>query len=64
LEQVRLKILPKDLIALLDAYGPLNAGELRRFLQFLDDSVLKIYLNKAIYSTIIAELQDYLEENL
>ncbi len=63
-EQVRVESLPKDLLTLLDAFGPLDSGELRRFLQFLDDSILRVYLDKGTYSAAIHELQDYLEEKL
>jgi len=63
-EQIRLRSLPNDLISLLDAYGPLDSVELRRFIQFLDASILKVYLDKSAYSTVIRELQDYFEENL
>ncbi len=63
-EQARIRNLPDNLIALLDAYGPLEVTELRRFLQFLDDSILKVHLDKATYAMMIGELQDYLEENM
>jgi molecular chaperone HtpG len=63
-EQARVKSLPNDVITLLEAYGPLDSLELRSFLQFLDHSILKAYLDQAAYSEAIRELRNYLEENL
>ncbi|HYT44469.1 MAG TPA: hypothetical protein VEP90_19220, partial [Methylomirabilota bacterium] len=63
-KQGRLESLPSNILDLLDAYGPLDAPELRNFLQFLDDNILKTYLDKTSYLAAIRELQDYLEENL
>ena len=63
-EQARVKSLPNDLIALLDAYGPLDSTELRSFLQFLDDNILRTYIAPTDYSATMRILQDYFEENL
>ena len=62
-EQKRKESIPSDLITLLDAYGLLDLGSLRGFLQHLDESVLKLYLPGERYSQVIQELRDYLEEN-
>ncbi|MCY4617142.1 MAG: ATP-binding protein [Chloroflexi bacterium] len=54
---------PADLVELLEAYGLADLGNLRRFLQHLDDTVLKPHLSADRYSQVIKELRDYLEEN-
>ena len=61
--QERQKSIPSDLISLLDAYGLLEANELRRFLHHLDENVLKLHLTGDAYLQAIRELRDYLEEN-
>lgn len=63
-EQARVKSLPNDLNSLIETYGPLESEELRRFLKFLDDNILRVYLDQPAYSDMIRELRDYLEENL
>ena len=55
--------IPADLVGLLDAYGLLDTGGLRGFLQHLDENVLRLYLPADRYSQVVLELRDYLEEN-
>lgn len=62
-EQERKKSIPADLVGLLDAYGLLDTGGLRGFLQHLDENVLKLHMPADRYSQVILELRDYLEEN-
>ena len=63
-EQERQETIPTDLISLMDAYGLLELGDLRLFLLHLDEHVLKPHLTGESYSQVIAELRDYLEDNL
>ncbi len=62
-ERKRKESIPTDLLTLLDAYGLLDLGNLRGFLQHLDEHVLKLHLPGDRYSQVIQELRDYLEEN-
>ena len=62
-EEKRKESIPADLVGLLDAYGLLDTGGLRGFLQHLDQNVLKLHLPADRYSQAILELRDYLEEN-
>ena len=62
-EQDRKESIPTDLVGLLDAYGLLDTGGLRGFLQHLDENVLRLYLPADRYSQVVLELRDYLEEN-
>ena len=62
-ERERKQSIPTDLVGLLDAYGLLDPGSLRRFLHHLDEDVLKLQLPADRYSQVILELRDYLEEN-
>ena len=62
-EQKRKESIPADLVGLLDAYGLLDTGNLREFLQHLDENVLKLHLPADKYSQVILELRDHLEEN-
>jgi len=63
-EKARTESIPNDLVALLDAYGLLDSAELRRFLQFIDDGILRVHLDQDTYTNAIRELREYLEENL
>ena len=62
-DQAREESIPADLLSLLDAYGLADLGNLRGFLQHLDEAVLKLHLSADRYSQVIQELRDYLEEN-
>lgn len=63
-EQERKESIPTDLVTLLDAYGLIDSDSLRRCLEHLDESVLKVHLPGDTYLHSMLELRDYLEEYL
>ena len=63
-ERSRAESIPIDLLSLLDAYDLLDSLQLRRTIEYLDENVLKTYLNQQDYIQAIRELRDYIEESL
>lgn len=63
-ERARAESIPSDLLSLLEAYDLLDSPQLRRALEYLDENVLKIYLDQQDYIQAIREFRDHLEESL
>lgn len=63
-ENERLKDVPANLVALIEAYGLLMSEELMDILQFLDENILQVRLNESDYKGMILSLRDLMEERL
>lgn len=58
----RLADKPQSLNELLESYGLVKDSDIKRFLEFLDDNILKQYLSEDDYSEALDTLGGYLEE--
>lgn len=63
-QEARREDIPNHLLQVLDAYDLWDSSELRRVLQYFDESLLRTNLDSPTYARVIQELREYLEESL